>query len=232
MENAKDIHTDEQFEQFLIEHLKIDAWDQMVKDCQSLIKSGHFYNLPTILMKIVMMKPRNNILALTKQFLENLPFEEAVAYVTTTNSGKNSVIFMCENIAYLKIFIKYVPDINVKNDYQNNALAWSCISDTYKSINPKKIKFLLEQGIDINATNQYDQTALMYCCYGIKHSTPKNIEKVLELLIFSGADPFIKSNDNKTAYDYVIDKSLLTERSVQLLQGVIKMNRTKKAQKN
>lgn len=56
----------------------------------------------------------------------------------------------------------------------------------------------------------------------------ENVEQVIELLIFSGADPFAKSCGNN-AYDRVRDKSLLSKRTSQLLQGTIRMNNTKRA---
>lgn len=70
----------------------------------------------------------------------------------------------------------------------------------------------------------------MICCKNINdNSDRENIEELLELLIFSGVNPSLKSSRGMIAYDYVERKDLLYERLIQLLQGTIRRNKTKSA---
>lgn len=70
------------------------------------------------------------------------------------------------------------------------------------------------------------ETALMWLC---EDNVGEDTEQAIELLMFNGVNPHIISSREKTAYDWISDKSSLSVRSLQLLQGCIRMNNTKRA---
>lgn len=180
----------------------------------------------TFLMSIVTKGLSEDVLSSIEEFLSGLPFEEAVKYVSETNNVGDHLIFYCTNISFLKLIIKYVLDINVCDRESNNALIKACACF---EPNLESIKFFLDCGINVNAKNNMNMTALMHLCGRFSLCTKENVEQAIELLIFSGANLFIKSKWGDTAYDCIWDTHLLSERLSQLLQGTSKMNRTKRA---
>lgn len=233
--------TDNKFQNFLSEHLEEEIYDDVLKLYNDT--DGMFY-APTMLTVISVTKLSANILTLIKQFLESLPIEEASEYVTKFDNYGQSALFICKDVNLLQIIIKYIPNINIRNAYNMNALICACASEM--PLNLEKIKFLLDHKIDVNVQREDEMLApLACCCYAYRsyfkenidntldaefhNGARKNIEEAIELLIFNGADIFAKSADGMTAYDIVKDINLLSERLAQLLQGIIKLNGTKKA---
>lgn len=234
--------TDNNFRTFLQANMEINAYKNLLKVessdpsqrpnkfIQSLASQEQ-----TLLMIMAEKKLSDDILGLVDKFLASLTPEEASNYIFQTLGAHYSAMFLCQDIACLTIMIKYVQNVNTQNFFGNNMLAstFARLSDTrmLTSASLNKIKFLLENKINVNAKNHFDRTPLMYLCEKIEYSTPEIFEEVLELLIFNGANIFVVSNSGTMAYDYVkIDrKYLLSEKSSQLLQGIIKMNRTKRA---
>lgn len=220
---------DNEFRTYLSEHLETSVHDELlqIKYCNCLPSLAPPV---TFLMKISNGNLSSDILALIQQFLDTLSHECTCEYVMKADNEGNSIIFVCENMDLLKVVVRYVPNINVQNVYGNNALMRSCVIRS-ESINLNKIKFLLDCEIDADAKNKNGATALMHCCHWINNysGTVKDIEEIIELLIFNGANPLIKYCDQKIAYENIINKQLLSVRVVQLLQGEIKTNRTKRA---
>lgn len=168
----------------------------------------------------------DNILKLIDEFLSDLSFEEASKYVNEEDWYLNSLILECKNIKLMRIIIKYVRDINVSNACGGNALMCACVSPI---IDLEIVKLLLNHKINVNAKSDDEMTALMYVCNQITGDNYEMIEQVIELLIHCGADVFIKSRTDKIAFDYIKDKSLLSSRLSQWLQGTIRLNNTKRA---
>lgn len=222
-----EITWDCKFKEFMREHLDKRLFDKLSELYISEL-SRQAYNA-TFLSCISVGFLHEDILALIDQFLANLSFECASKYVCAHNIYSCSLIFYCANVDLIKRIIKYIPDINVRNYYGSSALMYACNNGT-RPLDLDIVQFFLDHGANVNAQNCGSETALMWLCMKIKCSINENVEQAIELLIFSGADPFMKSEHGYTAYDYVSDKSLLSERSLLLLQGNIKMNNTKRAQ--
>lgn len=194
----------------------------------------------TLLMCISTGPMLDDVVFLIKQFLDTLTNEDASKYINDIDYWENSVILTCADINMLQYIIKYVPNINVRNNNNYNALSRVCMMNaqapSLKSPDLVIIKFLLEHGINVNdRTHDRNKTALMFCCAHIGNCSNlddhKMIEEAIECLVHSGADIGIKSHIGNTAYDYVTNKQLLSPRLAQLLQGYIRMNRTKRASK-
>lgn len=169
-------------------------------------------------------KLNKKTLATIKGFLESLSMEEASEYVARGNLDGQSTLFVCRNVALLKIIIKYVPNINVKTTSETNALVRTCYCHEPAPLNLKKIIFLLDHGIDINAKDNNLCTALMHCCATVDHYLHSNIEEVIELLISRDADIHSVSANGLTPYDMICNKALLSAKSTQLLQGITTCN--------
>lgn len=182
----------------------------------------------TFLESISTKKLSVPILILIEQFLENLPKEESIAYVNKLNWCGRSVMFTCRDTALLNIIIKYVLDINHHDIHGNTALLSAC-SDTNAPLDLNKIILLLDHRANVNAKDIWQMTALMRCCVQSRHCLSEDIKEVLKLLIFCGADVTAKCRYGKSAYDYIYGKASLSDELSQLLQGTIKLNRTKRA---
>lgn len=219
MPNIK-MSTDSKFIAFIKEHLDTQLYNR-------IMKNNHYCSFNTFLIVMSGEKLSENILDLIEQFLVDLPFEEASAYVNKINVFGNALIFCCVNVGLLERIIKYIPNINAITPHGHTALMCACArTGCSASLDLDIIKFFLDRGVNINATNKRNESALMCLC---KDRYNENLEQAIELLIFNGADPHIVSKDGYVAYDYVGDKSALSERSQQLLRGAIKMNNTKRA---
>lgn len=210
---------DRKFRTYICKHLNPRAYDRLVRECE------RYHNTTCLASMSVEIIPEN-ILNMVEEFLADLPFERAQEYVGMRNVHGVSLIFYCVDINLIARIIKYVPDINIRNEYGSSVLMYACGKSTPLNLNI--IKFLLDHGADVNATNGIGTTALMWLCV---HPTDENIEQVIELLIFRGADPLAKNSNGLMAYDLacVYNESALSERLSQLLQGKIKMNNTKRA---
>lgn len=70
-------------------------------------------------------------------------------------------------------------------------LHWYCIEGE-----TKVVKKIIELGFDVNATNDFKKTPLFECVM---------IEKwdVVELLLHSGADPYIRDHNDETILEYL-----------------------------
>jgi hypothetical protein len=74
----------------------------------------------------------------------------------------------------------------------------SCISG-YKTLVSK----LIQKGVNVNQVDNMGMTALMYVCGGsVGPRTHKRNVTIARMLLDAGADPRIKNNWNKTAFDY------------------------------
>lgn len=143
------------------------------------------------------------------------------------------MLHQMDDLEYWDATINTCYDVMNHDECGNNALACECI-DALKAPRPfnlEKIARLLDCGINVNAKNHNDMTVLMCCCAWISSDGCRNIEEMFELLVYCGADIHIKSIEDKTAFDYVVDKDTISERLSQLLQGNIRLNRTKSARK-
>lgn len=205
--------TDYKFRAYLKEYLRVES---------------NTYSHGTLLMAISSAELSDDILILIKQFLESLSIEEAREYVNMPDAYNYSILFFA-NVNMLKIIMKYISDVNVKNTWGNTALARECIVIKPQLKNIDKIKFLLDNGFDVNIVNCDNETALMHFCSSVSRFQSEDFQTILEQFIHCGADVQIKSIFGRTAFDHVKDASTLSERSSQLLRGLIRMNRTKKA---
>lgn len=210
--------TDWKFKELMREHCDAQLFDDLSKyhdDVCSFL----------IAMAMVIEKFSADTLKLIEEFLAALPFVQASKYVSEIDYDGNSLMFYCEDINLIECTIKYIHDIHICNHWKFSALMYACNTSS-GSFNLNVIKFFLDCGININAKNDRNETALIYLC---QDSTNENFEQAIELLIFNGADPFVIASGGLAAYDYVRNKSLLSERLQQLLQGYIRMNNTKRA---
>lgn len=214
--------TDDKMKAYLKKYLSAEEYD-------ALSLTARHSALPTFLLSMSNIKLSNNVLILIEQFLESLPIDEATQYVECTDIWGNTALLYGE-VTFIKIILKYDTNIDARNWCGNNCLMREC-SFTSGSPDIEKIKFLLDNGININAINFKNYSALMCYCATCesKGEDRETIESIIELLIFNGADVLIKSSTNMTAFDYITNKSLLSDKLSQLLHGLIRMNRTKRA---
>lgn len=217
--------TDYEFNQFVAKRLGSKTFSELFS------VPTYLYESPTFLLLISKQKLSIDVLILVEEFLDGLSTEEASKYVDTGNIFGRSVLF-CDSVDLIKIIIKYSPNINVYDCAQNDLLICQCNSD-FNLSNVEVIKFLLDHGANVNYSNNYHMTALMVCCSAINRiidaQTMSRIAEIVELLIFCGANVLLKSASGYKAYGYVPNKDLLSEKLSQLLQGEIKLNRTKNA---
>jgi ankyrin repeat protein len=73
-------------------------------------------------------------------------------------------------------------DVNILNDYQENALMVACLN---KNTNIETVKILLENGADLNIQDEYGFTTLMKSC----RKSNKNYNEELLRLLFD-YDPY------------------------------------------
>lgn len=211
--------TDSKFRTFMRAHLDEQLYNRLMN------KYTH-YRI-TFLTKVSTEVHPEYILILVEEFLASLSFAEASEYVNRETESIGALIFCCVDINLIKRIIKYVADVDARDARGSTALMCAC----YR-LNLNVIQFYLDRGADAKAKNFKNTTALMCTCaseHKSESNMDENFEQIIELLIFSDADPHIVSKDGQTAYNYVKDKSLLSLRSQQLLQGHIKMNNTKRA---
>lgn len=183
----------------------------------------------TFLATISDIELSDEVLIVTEQFLDGLPFEEAQKYINKQDENNYSILFFA-GVPMLKIIIKYVLDINVKNILGNTALVRVCaVMKSQPKENIDTIKFLLDNGSNVNIATNNGGTALMYFCYQISCFQSEDVEMILETFVCCGANVHLMDRNNRTAFDFVKDKSWLSMQSSQLLQGSIRMNRTKRA---
>lgn len=219
---------DDDLKDYLEEHLQPTEYQNLLMMCCEndpyLVSGG------TFLMILSTKQLSSNILASIKQFLENLSTEVA-EYIAECDDLDNSVIHVWKSVHFAQIIIEYVHNINALNRLEENALVNACATQPFDL---ELINLLLDHKINVNAQDNTCKTALMYCCITIEYDNhvEANFEDAVELLIFNGADVHITDFKNETAYDYVSNKQTLSEKMSQLLQGTIKMNRTKAAIKN
>lgn len=220
------MNTDQKFKQFLEEHLDAVTFVALFEVALFEVANNYYsFCLEMNLSIAATKKLSDNVLCLVEQFFASLSTEEVSEWICEGYT----LITICADAKFLKYIIKYVSNINHKNCYSETTLEYECARS--KSPNIEKIRILLENKIDVNAKSNRGTTALMSHCRHIERNNGNNTtEEIIELLIFAGADIFIKSNDNRQAYDYVINKALLSERSTQLLQSMIRLNSIKRAQ--
>ena len=83
------------------------------------------------------------------------------------------------------------------------------------SINNDLIKLLLERGINPNIRNEFDgRTLLMFAAAGAPGYVHENaieyhLFQVAQLLLHYGADPLIKDDAGKTAFDYAVENKFV-----------------------
>lgn len=162
------------------------------------------------------------------EFFDTLSFECASQYIAKINKYYCIALFHT-NASLTKIMIKYGTSINIRDAWRETLLTGECSGWCGEPRDIEKIKFLLDNKIDVNARNNGGQTALMCSCASLKYDNREIIEEIIELLIFNGAITSIESFCDRVALDFVSDKILLSEKTLQLLQGTIKMNSTKRA---
>lgn len=203
--------------------------DCKLKECLKahLCVESPIFTQGTFLIAILRTKLSDEILILIEQFLESLSMECAQEYISRGDENGNSVLFL-GHVSILTIVIKYVPNINIKNIWGNTALLRECC--VAYSPDVEKIKFLVDNGANVNVANA-SGTVLRHFCFRISsiYLQFEDIQEILEILIHGGADVHDKSTTGKTAFDYVVNTSALSVRSSQLLQGLVRANRTKRA---
>lgn len=220
------MNTNDRLSEFLKKHLRSEDYDPLLNYVRSdFIRSSR----STFLMSISNHRLSDDALTLVQQFLKTLSKEEASEYIAQANYFGDTILFSCD-VKMIKIVLEYIADINICNKQGNNALMQECLR-SHTNFDIDKIKILLDNKIDVNNVNENNMTALMYCCCAIKYNSSAHIIEALELLIYCGADVTMKSTHNFTAYDYLghIDKYSTPERLLQLLQGIDKINCTKRA---
>lgn len=211
------MNTNDKFEIFLKEHFSADKCGKLLS--RRNYKS-HLMNIATKNEDV-----HCDVLILIERFLESISTEEATEYINNTYFGC-PIIFYCEDVNLMKVMIKYVRNVNVRTHWGTNALMFACV--TPLTLKLERVKLLLDCKIDINTVNERNESALAIYCEHVDHNTSER-DEIIQLLIFYGANPFIKSSRKKIAADYVVHKNILSERSHQLLQGIIKVNNTKRA---
>lgn len=209
------MNTNEKFQEFIKANLTAEEYNYLK------FKNRESKFIPLELVK----HPSSENVIIIEQFLESLPAEEASEYVTKYDDWGN--LFFHAHVDILRIIIKYIPNINVKDPSGWTALMVACHHEQIDEL-AKKVKFLLDCGANVNVRSTHDNTALMWCAERLTSDNIEIIEQTLELLIFSGADVNIRSTRG-TAFDHILHKHLLSERLTQLLQGTIAVNRTKRA---
>lgn len=216
--------TDDRFKEFIKGYLDVKTYNKLLARCRCPA-----LQFATFLTSMTREELSENVFVAVDQFLASLPREEASCYVNKHNERHVHLLFRCLTTNMIKYVIKYVSDINVIDKCGNSILTHAC-TRTFGDSKISTMRLLLDRGIDVNIKNNINENALMQLChhFSAAHES-ENLEQAIELLIFSGVDPFIKSQYGNTAYDFVRDKTLLTPRSSQLLQGYIKMNNTKRA---
>lgn len=182
-----------------------------------------FWEQPTFLTIMSTEMHSEVTLVLIESFLADLSFEQAQKYVNAINGHMaNSFIFYCVDVNLIERVIKYIPDVNIGNRCGSTALMYAC-----DKLRLNMVKFLLDHGANVNIQNYNNETALIWLCKA--NNINDDVEQAIELLIFSGANPHIVSKYGGTSYDSVSNKSVLSQRCQQLLQGHIRMNNTKRA---
>lgn len=217
--------TDHKFDASMKQHLSTHLYDKLVRKCNSNFNLAMHQGTLLTLTSIKALP--ENVSEPVEQFLANLSFEEASEYVNNVDASGNSAMFYCANVGLTACLIKYVRDINVRNIRGNSALMYAR-SRINRVSNLGIIQLLLNYGACVNMQNDERETALMWLCHTATNESAM-FEQAIELLIFSGADPFIRSARGYAAADFVQNKLLLSARSQQLLQGSIRMNNTKRA---
>jgi len=96
------------------------------------------------------------------------------------------------NTEILQELINYGANIHQRNKMNNTALIISAAKGF-----EKHVQLLINNGADPNDVGYQEYSALMYACAAPE---PVNL-KVIEILIFNGADVNYISKDNKTALD-------------------------------
>lgn len=179
---------------------------------------------------IAMSKVHGIILDLVTQFLDELPFAVASKYVGEHNNGMvHTPIIFTKNVHFLKSIIKYIDNVDVGEYYQCTSLMLACSGAEFDL---DRIKILLDHGAQVNKLSANGKTPLICLCQSINDENVEEKLEALTLLIFLGADVLVTTHENMKAYDYIVNKNLLPERLLQLLQGHIKLNNIKRAQKS
>lgn len=217
---------------FLRSRLGLKAYVSLLESCDQDMLD---YCSGTLLMSLSISTDAipDDILLLIEEFFENLPIEKTLKYINKAKLGwgGRSITYVCNNMKLMNIIMKYVNIVTDHDQSNYNVLMYACRNEQ-KSL--EKINLLLDCGININAQTSENWTALMFCCASLNvqnatNDTYKNMEDVIELLIFRGADVLIKSNIGKTAFDYLKDKQNFSPQLLSMLEGTTRINRTKKA---
>lgn len=216
---------------FLYNRLGTKAYVSLLKLCDHKL-AGYCGGTLLMAMSTSVFVVSDNLLLLIEEFFESLSTEEAARYLAETNQYEQSIIFVCTNMKLLSVIIKYIISYD-QNGF--NALMIEC---TRATISLERINFFLDHGMNINAKTLGDNyTALILCCAHFKppnyfellNDDHKNVEDAIKLLIFRGADTSITTKDNKTAFDHLRSKHIFSPQLLELLEGITRINRTKKA---
>lgn len=214
---------------FLCRRLGTEAYISLLKSCY--VENKHF-SMIGLLKSMSSNIISDDILSLIEEFFEILPIEKTLAYINKNDYIVLPILFICMNMKLMNIIIKYISDVTICDRHGYNALMHACANapSNLAQISLEKINLLLDRGIDINVKDDNNRTALIYCCiFACRRADTQNVADAIELLIFRGADVSIRSKDNKKAFDWLDNKHKFNPQLLALLEGVTRINRTKRA---
>ena len=130
---------------------------------------------------------QNNYFSVTRPALKN--HDGIYPLILASQQGRSDVV---------RFLIGQNAEINVIDQYGNNALWAACYADSSDCIDA-----LIQAGIDINHQNSASgATALIF-------AASSGREKVVEQLLAADADPDLKTHDDFTALDLASTRRIL-----------------------
>jgi len=139
------------------------------------------------------------MIAEIRDWLQNNYF--SVAHPTVKNNADIYPLILASQQGrgdVVQFLIKQGAELNVLDQYGNNALWAACYADSSDCI-----KALINAGIDMNHQNSVSgATALIF-------AASSDRENVVEQLLAAGADPGLKTHDDFTALDLASTRKIL-----------------------
>lgn len=127
--------------------------------------------------------------------LKTLALNTPLAYAC----GSNVDASYTPNPKVVELLLQGGADPNIPT-----ADGWSPLHCAVESGDVKIVELLLKYNANVNYLAQGHTTALAYACYGTKH---KPNLKVVELLLQSGADPYIATENGETPLSLALDNN-------------------------
>lgn len=113
-----------------------------------------------------------------------------------------------KNLKIVEALLKAGAEINLSNDDGTTPLMYASTSNSNRQI----IKLMIKYGAAVNQINDKGENALIYA---IKYSSDP--EETVNLLIDNGIDLSRKDSQEKTAYDYAVERGGFSQETLQRL---------------